>query len=93
MEAEVSIPLLYDVIQSVSWFGVLQVLRNAPFSTAKSPRNFFGERLVFSQLVQHRLVSKICNVLCVVKGSWSRRPLVGFLSAAGLTRKYPCSAL
>lgn len=67
MVEKVAIPFLYDVIQLVSWFGVLQILRNIPFSTAKSSRNLFCECLVFSQLVQHGLVSKICNVLCVVK--------------------------
>lgn len=93
MEQENAVPLLYDVIQSISWFGVLQVLGNTPFSTAKSSRNFFGECLVLSQFVQHGLVSEICNVLCVVKGSWGRRAFVSLFSASRLTRKYSWSVL
>lgn len=65
----VDLPLLDDVIDSVHWLGLLQVLGQTPLSTADSFRQLLCKRLVFPQLAQDWLMEQVLDVLGVVEGS------------------------
>lgn len=81
-------PLLDDVVQTVDGLVILQAFGITPLSPSKSARELFRKCFVLSQFLEHWLVGKICDILGIVKRGWSRRPLVGTLTAARFTREY-----
>lgn len=81
-------PLFDDMIQSIHWSILFQAFCTAPFSSSECTGKFLCKSLVFSELLQDRLVCKVCDILGVIERRWGRRPLICTLPITGLTGKY-----